>query len=265
MPGGVALGNTNRPDSRNEREKFFEASEGFMRLEGAMTGSSEGKAADTAGLSACRHIERIHSLSDGVFAFALTLLVLSLQVPLLTAQDTSLSLAEKLLSELPEFFSYLISFAVIAAWWRAHHYLFSQIRKCDRTLINFNFLFLLCITIIPFLTNLLSQHGDILLATILYAVIQAAAGFVLIVIWLYASRGNRLIDSRLGARGIRYVMYSLLSAPVVFLLSIPVAFISTTAAQISWVLISVFRVAVGRVYADLMEDVEELEKKIDSD
>ncbi|MDD1719100.1 MAG: DUF1211 domain-containing protein [Methanoregulaceae archaeon] len=209
----------------------------------------------------CRNIERIHCLSDGVFAFALTLLVLSLQVPLLSSQDTSLSLADKLVSEWPQFFSYLISFAVIAAWWRTHHWLFGQIRRCDRTLINLNFLFLLCITIIPFLTNMLSLHGEILLATLLYAVIQAMAGFILVGTWVYASGKNRLIDPRLGSRKVKYITYSALSAPATFLISIPVAFFSTTAAQISWILISVFRIAIGHLYADLKQEAEEIRER----
>jgi uncharacterized membrane protein len=222
-----------------------------------MTEPVEKESESEISVFACRDLGRLNSLSDGVFAFALTLLVLSLQVPLLTSKDTSVVLAEKLITEWPIFMSYLISFAVIAAWWRTHHWIYGRIRLCDRNLISLNFAFLLCITVIPFLTNLISLHGDILLATTLYAIIQAVAGFLIIGIWLYASHGNRLIDPHLKYREIRFITFRTLTAPAAFLISIPIAFFSTTVAQLSWILIPVFRVAVGRFFADIREEVED--------
>jgi uncharacterized membrane protein len=227
-----------------------------------MTDPEEKEAESEVSVHACRDIGRLNSLSDGVFAFALTLLVLSLQVPLLTSRDTSVVLGEKLIAEWPIFMSYLISFGVIAAWWRVHHWIYGQIRRCNQTLISLNFAFLLCITVIPFLTNLLSLEGDIFLATTLYAVIQSAAGFLMIGIWLYASHGSRLIDPRLKYRTIRFVTLRIFTAPAAFLISIPIAFFSTTAAQLSWILIPVFRVAVFRFYSDLREDIVDHRDKV---
>ena len=79
---------------------------------------------------------RILALCDGVFAFSLTLLVVSLSVP--TASSTS-ALASQLLDQAPNYFSYIISFAAVASIWYGHHETFKYIRRYDGRLIALNF------------------------------------------------------------------------------------------------------------------------------
>ena len=152
----------------------------------------------------CKNLDRIIALSDGVFAFAVTLLALSLIAPALSPGALQNELASDLMGMLPVFLSYFVSFFVIASWWRGHHRVFTYIKRCNSTLISLNFYFLLCITIIPFLTNLIIQYGKFELATILFAAMQVVTGTMLIIIWMYATRNHRLIDPHLNARVIKY-------------------------------------------------------------
>ena len=183
----------------------------------------------------CKNLDRVLALSDGVFAFAVTLLALSLIVPVLSRGALQNELATDLMGMLPTFLSYFVSFFVIASWWRGHNRIFTYIKRCNSTLISLNFYFLLCITIIPFLTNLIIQYGNFELATVLFAAMQVVTGAMLIIIWMYASRNHRLIDPRLDARLIKFNYHRELLVIAIFLISIPIAFVSTSLAQISWI------------------------------
>lgn len=205
----------------------------------------------------CRSPERIIALSDGVFAFAITLLALSLVVPVLTRGAVESELVGDLLGLAPVFLSYFISFFVIASWWRAHHRIFSHIQQCNGMTISLNFYFLLCITIIPFLTSLIIQYGQYHLATMLYASIQAITGTILLILWLYVSKNHRLIDVRLSKQMIRFIVNRQLLVIAIFLVSIPIAMINTTVAQVSWIAIAPLIGLMRRAYRDIEIFVED--------
>jgi len=205
----------------------------------------------------CKNLDRVLAISDGVFAFAVTLLALSLIVPTLSHGAHQNELAADLMGMGPTFISYVVSFFVIASWWRGHNRVFAYIKRCNPTLISLNFYFLLCITIIPFLTNLIIQYGSFELATILFAAMQVVTGAMLIIIWMYASGSHRLVDPHLSARMIQYNYHRELVVIAIFLLSIPVAFFSTTLAQISWIALAPLVSILQRAYRDVEEFVEE--------
>ena len=205
----------------------------------------------------CKNLDRILAISDGVFAFAVTLLALSLIVPALSPGAHQTELIADLMGMGPTFISYFVSFFVIASWWRGHNRVFAYIKRCNSTLINLNFYFLLCITLIPFLTNLIIQYGNFELATILFAAMQVVTGAMLIIIWVYASRNHHLVDPQLGERAIKFNYHRELIVIAIFLLSIPIAFFSTTLAQISWIALAPLVSILQRVYRDVEEFVEE--------
>jgi uncharacterized membrane protein len=205
----------------------------------------------------CKNLDRVIALSDGVFAFAVTLLALSLIVPTLSSGAHQTELVTDLKGMLPTFLSYFVSFFVIASWWRGHHRIFTYIKRCNSTLISLNFYFLLCITIIPFLTNLIIQYGNFQLATVLFAAMQVVTGGMLILIWMYASRDHRLTDPHLNARVVTFNYHRELIVIAVFLISIPVAFVSTSLAQISWIALAPLAGILQRLYRDVEEIVEE--------
>jgi uncharacterized membrane protein len=205
----------------------------------------------------CKNLDRVLAISDGVFAFAVTLLALSLIAPALSTGAHQNELVTDLMDMGPTFLSYFVSFFVIASWWRGHNRVFAHIKRCNSTLISLNFYFLLCITLIPFLTNLIIQYGNFELATILFAAMQVVTGAMLIIIWVYATRNHRLIDPKLGARVIRFNYHRELVVIAIFLVSIPIAFFSTTLAQISWVAIAPLISLLQRAYRDVEEFVEE--------
>jgi uncharacterized membrane protein len=172
-------------------------------------------------------LDRILALSDGVFAFAITLLVLSLAVPSLSPSQsrTDYNLLVLLSGDINTFYSYALSFVVISIWWISHHRLFRHISKYNSSLMWTNLFFLLFITIIPFLTELVSQYGDIRIAVIIYDLTQAIGGLVLSALWNVAIKNHLLSSERLTKAQIRNIRIRTYVPTFVFLLAIGISFV----------------------------------------
>jgi len=120
-----------------------------------------------------RGLDRILALSDGVFAFPLTLLVLDLVVPAFAANQSISVLPGLLAGEWSGFFNYFLSFAMIAVWWNNHQRYFEYVKGYDGSLKALNLLMLLTITLIPFFTKLLDAWIVSPVAVSLYAIARA--------------------------------------------------------------------------------------------
>ncbi len=183
------------------------------------------------------HLEydRILFFSDAIFAIAITLLVLDIRVP-----ATGVS-AQTLHHELPSMVSFGISFVVIGLFWIGHHSLSRYIIAFDRGLIAINLLFLGTIAFLPYPTRLLStgKVSPTTAAVVFYSAWIAAAGLAEAAIWVYASRVSGLLVPGTSPGIRRYLTLRLLISPVVFLLSIPLAFYSPANTPYFWLLIAV--------------------------
>jgi uncharacterized membrane protein len=153
---------------------------------------------------------RLETFADGVFAIAITLLVLGLRSP---APDEDLGRA--LADQWPEFAAYVVSFLTIGIIWAQHHRLFKFIRRSDATFAMINVAFLMFVAFIPFPTGVLAQRlgsgVDAVGATLLYGGTMIGIAIMFNAIWLYASaRDGHLLGSesatarRAVARGYRY-------------------------------------------------------------
>jgi len=185
---------------------------------------------------------RILALSDGVFAFSLTLLVVSLSVPTATSNS---ALASQLVDQAPTYFSYIISFVAVASIWYGHHESFKYIRRYDGRLIALNFGSLLLIAFLPFPTAVLGRNQQDSLAAILYASTLALSNVLFAATWWHASHGRRLVRRDVSREIVRNRFYRTLGGTLVFLLSIPIALWQPIAAEIVW---SVFLVAIYVVF-----------------
>ena len=149
-----------------------------------------------------RQTGRVEAFSDGVFAIAITLLVLDLKVP-------PPPLLDGLLHEWPVFAAYLISFAFILIMWVNHHWMFQHIARVDSTFMLLNGLLLLGITVVPFPTHIISQY--------LFTSEQSVAAgvyngwfFVIAIffglLWRYASNKGRLLSEEDHEAGLAQVI-----------------------------------------------------------
>ena len=200
--------------------------------------SMEGKLMLEAGeREAGRDRDRIVNLSDGVFAIAITLLVLDIRVPDIPKGMVDRELPAALLSLWPKYLGYFLSFIGISTFWVIHHSIFRSIRAYDRSLIWLNFLFLMFVAFVPFPTSLLGEYGDHQLPVVIYAGTLAVGRLLLTALHWYATTHEGLLDEAQDPATVRFFLIRGLTIPAIFLLSIGVSFFSVQAAIWSWVVL----------------------------
>jgi uncharacterized membrane protein len=172
--------------------------------------------------------ERLQFFSDAVFAIAMTLLVIDIAVPTVSQSisDAKLDtvLWKAIASEWPHFFAYAISFAVIGVNWVGHHRKFAITRAYDGGLLSRNLFFLFFIAFVPYPTSLISEYGPAIPAIVFYASVVAILSLLQFWLWSYSYRKG-FLDEKVDLGMYRYVRRNLLVVPVVFLVSIPIAFL----------------------------------------
>jgi len=182
--------------------------------------------------------ERTVAFSDGVFAIAITLLVLTLDIPQLRT-ESGRELERALGDTWPDLLSYFIAFFVIGLFWVAHHRFFDSLRGYDGRLMAANLLFLSLIALLPFPTSLLGEHDELTVSVVVFAVAVAAAGLAeALMLWLALDRN--LLGAEEQAHPRRYLLQSLIT-PAVFLASIPVAFVAPRVTPYTWLVLVVVR------------------------
>ncbi|MBS1679688.1 MAG: DUF1211 domain-containing protein [Actinobacteria bacterium] len=176
---------------------------------------------------------RIVAFSDGVFAIAITLLVLGLEVP---PGVPPKELAHALWEQREALLAYAISFAVIARFWVVHHSFFSEVRAFDSRLIGLNMLYLGFLVLIPFSSQVLGDYGSQLPAVVVYSANLATV--VLIGQWMsWDARRAGLV--RIDAEAARENLVRGLFIAVVFLGSIVIALFDAGIAPFVWLLLFV--------------------------
>jgi uncharacterized membrane protein len=176
------------------------------------------------------------AFTDGVIAVAITLLVLNLEVP--EVPDRGLDAA--LVDLVPSLLAYLLAFALVGRFWVIHHHLFETLRGFDGTLMATNLGFLALIVLVPFSTELWDRYTQEPAAA---AVFGATMGLAALAHWSMTAhalrRGFVHDEHREATRPFGGVIA--LGFTALFLLSVPVAFASTTAAALMWTATLVLR------------------------
>jgi uncharacterized membrane protein len=176
---------------------------------------------------------RIVAFSDGVFAIAITLLVLNLSVPAHIIGD---DLWPVLWEQRQDLFAYAISFAVIGRFWVIHHRFFGEVTGFDGRLISLNLFYLAWIVLIPFSSQVLGDHGSDEPAVILYAI--NLSGVVLSGALMFAD-AQRAGLTRTAPEEAREARRQALIIAAVFLVSIPVALVDARLAPYCWLILFV--------------------------
>jgi len=178
---------------------------------------------------------RVVNFSDALFAIAMTLLVVGIEVPDLSDSDSVGELADVLNDDLGSFVSFAISFAVIGRYWLAHHGFFGRLAAVDRGLIGLNLIYLMFVAFLPFPSGLLGNYFENPLSIVVYAVAVAAVSGMEVVMFRHAQRGA-LFEVEVPDEVFRWGVRLSVSPVIFFLLSIPIAFVSTSLAVASWFL-----------------------------
>ncbi len=188
---------------------------------------------------------RVLTFSDGMFAIAMTLLVVGIEVPDIPETESVRELWDALGDLSPSIISFVISFAVIGRYWLAHHQFFSLLRAMDQRLIGLNLIYLGFIAFLPFPTALLGTLFENPLSVATYAIAVAIVSGMEVLLFRRA-HDDGLMRHRLSPEVYRWGVLSSLSPVIFFLLSIPIAFLSTTVAVIFWFGAVPFQLVIAR-------------------
>jgi uncharacterized membrane protein len=141
-----------------------------------------------------RSLERVGALSDGLFAIAMTLIVLEIRVPDLGPGATDGDIARALGALAPRFVTYLLSFLTLGIFWNGQQTQLSYLARGNRDLAWLSLLFLAIVALFPFTTSLLAEYLESRLALGLYWLDIAFCGLALLAIWTYVERAGLLRD-----------------------------------------------------------------------
>ena len=187
-----------------------------------------------------RALDRVINFSDGVFAIAITLLVLNFKLPHVGGRNVNRKLLDALGHDTGLLFGFAISFFVIARYWMSHHRLSVLLRRVDTQFIVLNLVFLAFVVFIPFPAEVLGTYSATTTAVVFYAGTMVLTGTLSGTTWEYALRRG-LDDGRASVEARREALLRSAILVAVFLASIPVAFIDAGAAQLMWLLLLVQR------------------------
>jgi len=180
---------------------------------------------------------RLEAFSDGIFAFAATLLILNLAV------DQTKALAPQLLDNWPSYIAYAISFITIGIIGANHHNVMHQIGRTDRTFGMLTVLFLMFIAFIPFPTRLLAldiKGPDAEPAALAYGITLFGTALFFNALWWYAAFGRRLLREDADQRAVDGISRSYLIGPISYGVATLVALKSPVASASLYAAIALF-------------------------
>ncbi len=189
---------------------------------------------------------RLEAFSDGVFAIAITLLILEIKVPAV-GEGGAGGLGAALLARWPAYVAYVISFLTIGVIWANHHAVMDHVRRADRGLLMVTVFFLLTVSFLPFPTAVLAEHlaggpgHDRTVAALVFGGSFFWMAIAFNVLWFYIRRARLLHDpSHPGARTItesfRYGPALYLVITLVALVSVPVSVAALGLFAVYWAL-----------------------------
>jgi uncharacterized membrane protein len=197
---------------------------------------------------AASETSRIEAFSDGVFAIAITLLVLDLKVPRDLGHDRTLEQA--LVAQWPAYVAFVSSFMTILIMWVNHHRMFTLIGRSDDRLLFYNGLLLMGITIVPFPTSLVAEylrHDGQRTAALIYNGTFIGLAICFNLLWRTAAVKDRLLHPHADRRLVQRIFESYRLGPVWYIVAFILAFVSVTASIALNLILALYYALPGRV------------------
>jgi uncharacterized membrane protein len=198
---------------------------------------------------------RLETFADGVFAIAATLLILNVDAQV--GEGTG-AIGNRLLEIWPSYIAYAVSFVTIGIIWSNHHTVMGQLGRVDRTFLMLNVLLLLCVAFVPFPTRLIAEHfhdrQELEAAALAYGATMTAMSVAYFTLWIYATRGGRLLHTDADPRVVSGITRSYLPGTPVYLTATLIAFVSPLASVIMFAAIALFYVIESSVFGPAATD-----------
>lgn len=167
---------------------------------------------------------RAEALTDGIFAFAMTLLVLGVEIPEPSPQYVTADAVSAILQDIyPDFTHYLVAFIMLASFWLLHHRCYDRLKNLDMRMLWMNIGTLVFVALIPFSTDLADEFVEVPLAGLIFAVNILIVGTMLFLQWKYAV-GSKLLSESITPAQIAMVDRKMMIMPLLSIVAIALAF-----------------------------------------
>ncbi|MCX5997354.1 MAG: TMEM175 family protein [Chloroflexi bacterium] len=194
---------------------------------------------DLNGKNSLPGTKRIEALADGIFAIAMTLLVLNLSFPLV--ESSPQSLLKMLSGQVADFLSYGLSFILLAIFWIMHHQQFHYIQSTDSKHLWINIFILMFVALVPFSTSIIGDYGVNMIADVFFSSNILIIGFLFLINWVYATGKCRLVSLDLDRQIIVRTVWRISVIPIVSLLAIIVSLFSPFGSVWLFILIPIIQ------------------------
>jgi uncharacterized membrane protein len=180
---------------------------------------------------------RLGALVDGIFAFAMTLLVTGLVIPHISKTEAEAKLAVSIAEMRSEFISFLVAFFVLASFWLKHNRHFHYVDKVDSGIMRITLFILVCVVLMPFTTNISGDYSYVQVAVDLFHVNMFSLGLFFLIHWWYLTRNPDITSVVISRRDASTGMYGSLITPVISALGFLLSFISPSWSMATYLLI----------------------------
>ncbi|MCW3079742.1 TMEM175 family protein [Segetibacter sp.] len=185
---------------------------------------------------------RLETLSDGVIAIIITIMVLELKLPDLSKNSTTGQTVDHLQHLFPYFITYAFSFMMIGIFWANHHHMFHLLENTDERLVWQNFLFLFLLSLIPFATAIVGANPLIAISPAIYGSVMLFTNLAFLIMRHYSLRkklvhkdDNKALTDKIFEVSLKARSKAIL-ATVIYLISIPAAYVSVYFSYICFVI-----------------------------
>ena len=191
---------------------------------------------------------RLEALVDSVFAFAMTLLVLSLVIPTIPDTQAAAELPGYIAGMYPQFMRFLLAFVLLAVFWIIHHRHFHLLHTIDSLILWLNIGILISIVFLPFTTSVSGDYSNVQIAVVLFDLNMFVIGLFFTAHWYYITHMPRLVESAISEHAARCGSGKSLVTPIVALIAIALSFFIPDNSMLAYLLIPLGLFLVGRYW-----------------
>jgi uncharacterized membrane protein len=190
-----------------------------------------------------RAVGRVEAFSDGVFAFAITLLVLAIRIPRPSDADSSAGLAHLLIQQWPSYVAFALTFTVVGTVWANHRLAFSHFVRTDHVLVSLNLVELMSVAFLPVPTGVLgtwiSSDRNMLAAVVFYGGTLIILGLFHNLLWWYGAYKARLTESAVTGSKRRALTVTWMAGPTLYAVCVALAWLDTRISLAGFVFLGI--------------------------
>lgn len=179
---------------------------------------------------------RLETIVDAIFAFAMTLLALGIEVPKVLESQAAMELPSYVQNLIPQFILFVIAFLVLVTIWIEHHRQFHYLRIVDPTILSLNVAILIFIILIPFTTDVAGNYDRVEIAVVLFHTNILIIGALFVAHWRYLSQSSHLCDTEFDPASQKKRFWFLATIPIIAVLGIGISVFSPAYSLLVYVL-----------------------------